>query len=416
MRGARRPYTGVLPDEATTAGDVPADAGAPRRMSGVPLVIIAAFSFSIHGCSVRIASDAGFTTVQLSFVVGLVRVLLATAIMPAYPKWWPAILCGGHDLAFVGLVIFRNLVGCAALVCIFQAYARMPIGEGTSLVFTAPIWTTLLARVWLGEPITRYNAAAVALAVAGVSLIATGSDSAEPAPASALELGGDAAGGRALSERSVGIALALLGALALSCVMVATRRIGERMPAIASIGWYGFALTALSATTAALLGEPLVPRGMGARLWLLVLGGAALSFVAQTLNTMALQRLEAGRVQVLGTLEICFSFAWQALFLHTPLSARSALGALAIISCAALAAAQGLLARQPDASESAAGARAADVARAASWKEGPADGAPDRRAPPPARHAPLPVEQAPEDEDGERGAWRRPKRTSLGPL
>jgi len=46
---------------------------------------------------------------------------------------------------------------------------------------------------------------------------------------------------------------------------------------------------------------------------------------------MALQRLEAGPVQVLGTLEIVFSFVWQASFLHTPLSARSALGALTII-------------------------------------------------------------------------------------
>ncbi|KAJ1632727.1 hypothetical protein T492DRAFT_986266, partial [Pavlovales sp. CCMP2436] len=79
-----------------------------------------------------------------------------------------------------------------------------------------------------------------------------------------------------------------------------------------------------------LLDERLVPPDVP-NSWCIMLWSASLSFLAQCLNTMALQRLEAGPVQVLGTLEIVFSFVWQASFLHTPLSARSALGALTII-------------------------------------------------------------------------------------
>lgn len=379
-------------DAADTQPRGDAQAEAARALSGVPLVVGAAFFFSVHGCTVRVASDGGFSTIQLSFIVGLVRLCLCALILPFRRRWWPTVLCGGHGLGFAALVALRNVFGCAALVCIFQAYKRLPIGEGTSLVFTGPIWTTLLARVWLGEPITRYSVAAVFLAVLGVGLISTGQ-------AGGAERAG-ADGVAAATERSLGISLALLGALCLSVVMVSTRKIGERMPAVVSIGWYGAALLSAAVLAGAALGEPLAPTGAPPWLWALVLGSAALSFVAQAFNTMALQRLPAGPVQVLGTLEICFSFLWQTTFLRTPLSVRSALGALTIISCAALAAAQTLLAPR-------AAPELVEVGGvAASWSDAAAAGGGLRARSrlgrlwaPRGRHEPLQVEPAPDTEE-----------------
>lgn len=400
-------FTQVLDD-----GAEPAVSAAPSALSGVPLCVAAAFMFSVHGCSIRVASDAGFSTTQLSLVVGLVRLGLAALIMPFRRKWWPSILCSGQGLGFAALVIFRMGVGCLALVCIFEALRRLPIGEGTAIVFTGPIWTTGLARIWLGEPITRYSIAAVCLAVVGVGLISTGqsgangpADAADSLLPAELDIGVDGADGAlAYSERTVGIALALLGALCLSVVIVSTRKIGERMPAVVTIGWYGASLFFASACAAIVQREPLVPEGIDPWLWLLVFSSATLSFGAQTFNTMALQRLAAGPVQVLGTLEICFSFVWQVTFLQTPLSARSAIGALTIISCAALAAAQTLLARpRPGGDES---IRTASGLEVASWRED--GGAADGRAAqstlgrlwaPRGRHAPLAVEPAPDTEE-----------------
>mmetsp|Transcript_15275 Transcript_15275/g.35536 ORF Transcript_15275/g.35536 Transcript_15275/m.35536 type:complete len:370 (+) Transcript_15275:111-1220(+) len=327
------------------ASEIPPLSPGPRSASGVPLVVAAAFCFSIHGATVRYSSDAGFSTLQLSFYVGLVRLIIGLGLLPFRRKWWPTVFCSGHAPSFAALVASRNIVGCGALVLIFSALRRLPVGEATSVVFTAPVWTTILAYFFLGEKVTRYSLAATVLAVLGVSLIATGSasssstDSVSEAEAFAAGLDialdvhpatdeGPLAG---YSQRSIGLACALSGALCLSLVMVTTRQIGLRMPAVVSIGWYGFCLWSFALVAAVLLDERLVPPDVPNSAWCIMLGSASLSFLAQCLNTMALQRLEAGPVQVLGTLEIVFSFVWQASFLHTPLSARSALGALTII-------------------------------------------------------------------------------------
>jgi uncharacterized membrane protein len=128
-----------------------------------------------------------------------------------------------------------------------------------------------------------------------------------------------------------------------------------------TIGWYGFALWLGAALVGLGQAEPHLPPGISASLWALMLVSSALSFLGQMLMTIALQRLEAGPVQVLSTLEIVWSFIWQITFLHTSPSARSALGALTIISCAALVAVQKMVASR---------AAAAPVPSAAGGDEG----------------------------------------------
>jgi drug/metabolite transporter (DMT)-like permease len=209
---------------------------------GVPCVIGAAFSFSVHGASVKIATSSGFSLLQLSLLIGTIRLVCALVILPFQRRWWRNILCTGQSSSFVALVVFRNVIGCAALFLIYNALSRLPLGEGTSLVFTAPIWVTVLAYVCLGEPITRYNVLAALLAVGGVSLIASGQNGADAA--TAAEVASDLIGlgetgvpldeSPAHSERQLGIACALLGAVALSLVMVTTRKVRTHARAAAS--------------------------------------------------------------------------------------------------------------------------------------------------------------------------------------
>ena len=99
----------------------PADGIVAQRWLGVPCVIGAAFLFSIHGCTVRISMEAGITTLQLSFFVGLVRTSLSLLITPFYRRWWNTIFCAGQGKSFIALVFARNAIGCLALMCIFNA-------------------------------------------------------------------------------------------------------------------------------------------------------------------------------------------------------------------------------------------------------------------------------------------------------
>ena len=65
----------------------------------------------------------------------------------------------------------RNAVHYTAQFAWFYAITLIPIGQVVAIEFTMPIWTALLAVAFLGERMTRWKIAAIALGVAGVWLI-----------------------------------------------------------------------------------------------------------------------------------------------------------------------------------------------------------------------------------------------------
>ena len=67
--------------------------------------------------------------------------------------------------------LLRNTVHYAAQYAWFVALTLIPLAQLVALEFTMPIWTLLLAAAFLGEPLHRWKAAAVALGVVGVVLI-----------------------------------------------------------------------------------------------------------------------------------------------------------------------------------------------------------------------------------------------------
>lgn len=65
----------------------------------------------------------------------------------------------------------RNVTHFAAQFCWFYAIATIPLAEVTALEFMTPIWTVILAALFLGEHLSRYRVAAVALGFIGTAVI-----------------------------------------------------------------------------------------------------------------------------------------------------------------------------------------------------------------------------------------------------
>lgn len=68
----------------------------------------------------------------------------------------------------------RAMVMLVAAGSFFYAITRMPLVEAVTLSFTAPIFMVLIARLVLGEPITRRALLAVAIGFAGVMIVVWG--------------------------------------------------------------------------------------------------------------------------------------------------------------------------------------------------------------------------------------------------
>lgn len=67
--------------------------------------------------------------------------------------------------------IARNLIHYGSQLGWFFALTLIPIGQVVAIEFTMPIWTAILAASFLGERITSWKAAAIALGIVGVVII-----------------------------------------------------------------------------------------------------------------------------------------------------------------------------------------------------------------------------------------------------
>ena len=65
----------------------------------------------------------------------------------------------------------RNLIHYGAQLGWFYALTLIPLGQVVSIEFTMPIWTAILAAMFLGERITVWKVAAIMLGVIGVIVI-----------------------------------------------------------------------------------------------------------------------------------------------------------------------------------------------------------------------------------------------------
>ncbi|MBS2023372.1 MAG: DMT family transporter [Deltaproteobacteria bacterium] len=118
---------------------------------GVMVVFAKRVSFRLPGPEVA----------WLRFLVGALACGLATLRRP---------------LAFANkrLLVLRGLMGGSAVLVFFLAVEHLHVGVATLLNYTAPLWATLWAAVFLREHPKRLTLVAMAVAFAGVVLVLTG--------------------------------------------------------------------------------------------------------------------------------------------------------------------------------------------------------------------------------------------------
>jgi drug/metabolite transporter (DMT)-like permease len=97
----------------------------------------------------------------------------------------------------------------------FLALTMIPLGQVVSIEFTMPIWTAILAASFLGERITMWKAAAIALGLVGVFVIVRPS----------------------AGEVNVGQLIVLAAAAVLGVTVVMMKSLTRTEPALAIVFW-----------------------------------------------------------------------------------------------------------------------------------------------------------------------------------
>lgn len=318
---------------APSCCDMGEASAALARSIGAALVVLSAFGFALSSIIVRSAADAGLGTPTITFYVGLVRFSMCALFTLSRGDVRRRALCGGQGWDFVALCVFRQALGAVSILCAFGAFAKIPIGNATVLLFTSPVWTTAMAFFWLREPVTRTGQVAAVFVCLGVALVARSSAGGEDQSAAAAAAAKASAG---TSAAVIGTVLALGASFSDAAFLVATRAIGPRQDSVTLTMWMGFSIAITTGPLCLLMSLPLSPYGISRTTLLFLFVGGNVSLLANVFLNMGLEKLEAAPANVLGALQVPIAYVFQMVVMHQPASPSAAFGALVIVVCALL--------------------------------------------------------------------------------
>lgn len=264
---------------------------------------LAAFWFSVMSLLVRVAGAR----------IGSQEVVLLRGVVTVLATSWMLRRAGVRDWRGKrrGLLLLRAGLGFAALSCFYYALVHLPLADATTIQYTNPVWTALIAAWYLDERMGRGEVALVLASLAGVVLIAR--------PAALF-------GGAGVRLPPFAVAVALLGALCSAGAYVAVRKLGATEHPLVIVLY--FTLFTVPAAIPGTLLDPVWPTPAE---WLALLGVGLAAQAGQVYLTRGLQLERAGRATSVGYLQIVFAALWGVLFFRELPDAWGIAGAATIV-------------------------------------------------------------------------------------
>jgi len=234
--------------------DRPAD---QRPLAGIALRLLTAFLLAIMFALVKLVALRGVNVVESLFYRQCGSALCATGLVAVRPGF--VSLRTQRVWAHVG----RMALGLGAMALNFLAFILLPLAEATTIGFSVPIFSAVLAALVLDEPTGKWRWSAVAAGFVGVLLIVQPGSGDVPL---------------------LGASVALVAALMTASVTIVIRRLGATERAATTVFW--FAVSSLVPLGLAMLG---FARPHDPATWMMLVGLALAGGLAQLTLTGALR-------------------------------------------------------------------------------------------------------------------------------
>lgn len=263
-------------------------------------MVLSAFGFSVMSMLVKLASErvptGEIVLARAVFTLALSYVMVRRAELSPWGTQ--------HGRLFV-----RGLLGFAALGGYYLALARLPLADATTLHFTQPIVTSLLAWWILGERVGWAAGFAIACGLGGVVLVVH--------PGVPLDSGAD----------PLGVSVALASATFSAFAYVTVRQLVKTEHPLVIVFYFPLVAAPLSLPWA--LADWVWPSAID---WLLLAGIGVTTQLGQVFLTMGLAIERAGRATAIGYVQIVFAVLWQLAIFGDQPGLGTLLGAALIIA------------------------------------------------------------------------------------
>ncbi|EHU9472210.1 DMT family transporter [Vibrio vulnificus] len=245
---------------------------------GVRYMILSALGFALMSASVKYVSVHGIPLFEIVAARALVSLIISYLDVKR-----KGISVWGNNKRWL---FARGAVGTMALMCVYYAVTALPLAEATILQYVHPVFTALLAVLFLKERVQPATLACIVLCLLGVFTMVYPSV--------------DASGVGELPMLSVGIAL--LGAFGSSIAYVIVRKLSRTEDS--SVIIFYFPLVALP-VSAMLIGDDFVVPDVALILVLILVG--IFTQIGQFGLTKAMQTQTAGNASAYSYVQIVFS-------------------------------------------------------------------------------------------------------------
>uniref|UniRef100_UPI0037E748F5 solute carrier family 35 member G1 n=1 Tax=Semicossyphus pulcher TaxID=241346 RepID=UPI0037E748F5 len=232
-----------------------------------------------------------------------------------------------HKTGFLGprdkrvYLVLRGFIGSNAMIMLFYAVQQMPLADATVIMFSNPVFTSLLAWIFLKERCTIWDCVFTVFTLTGVILIA------RPPFIFGENLHGIEGN---YSSHIKGTIAAFAGAIGAAFTYVVLRKIGKSVHYYLSVWYYAVIGFLECIITVSVLGEWKIPF-CGRDRWMLMLI-AVLGIAGQTFLTKALQIEKAGPVALMRTFDVVLAFIFQFIFFNRVPTLLSLGGALCVVA------------------------------------------------------------------------------------
>jgi drug/metabolite transporter (DMT)-like permease len=245
---------------------------------GVQYMLISALGFALMSATVKYVSEYGIPVFEIIAARALVSFILS--YLDVRRK---GISVWGNNRP---LLFARGMVGTLALFCVYYAVTTLPLAEATILQYVHPLFTAIIAYVFLKESIQASTVMSICLSVLGVAVM--------------VYPNWDSSVSADLPLLSVGVAL--LGALGSSIAYVIVRKLSRTEDP--SVIIFYFPLVALPVSLLA-IGDDFVMPSAWLTLMLILVG--IFTQIGQLGLTKAMQTEAAGKASAYSYIQIVFS-------------------------------------------------------------------------------------------------------------
>ena len=206
--------------------------------------------------------------------------------------------------------LMRTSYGLAAMYCFFYAIAKLPLADAMVFTYSAPVFTPIIASLWLKEPLTKRMLAFSLLGLVGVILVAKPSD----ALFGSLSL--------------IGLAASLLAATA----FVSIREMSNTEPAFRMVFYFALFSSLISAVPLLWAWQPLSSQQL-----ILLCAAGLLAALAQIIMSRAYSLAPPGLIGPVAYLAIVFAGIFSFIVWNEVPDLASIMGAVLIFSASTLA-------------------------------------------------------------------------------